>query len=55
MVFAGMGDSMRAAENLEKAFEAREGDVNFVGVDPAYDRIHTEGPFMLFRSRLGLP
>lgn len=55
MVYAGLGEAARAVDSLEKAYAAREGDINFIGVDPAYDRIHTEGPFMLFRNRLGLP
>lgn len=55
MVFAGLGDSLRTVDNLEKAYEAREGDVNFIGVDPAYDHVRDEGPFMVLRSRLGLP
>jgi len=55
MVFAGMGDTLRTVDNLERASEAREGDINFIGVDPAYDRVRNEGPFLVLRGRLELP
>jgi tetratricopeptide (TPR) repeat protein len=55
MVYAGLGEGMRAVDSLEKAFGEREGDINFIGVDPAYDRVRNQGAFVLLRSRLGLP
>jgi hypothetical protein len=33
----------------------QEGDINFIGVDPAYDRIRSDARFVALRKRLGLP
>jgi tetratricopeptide (TPR) repeat protein len=55
MVYAGMGDRQRVMDCLEKALANREGDINFIGVEPAYDGMRDDPRFVALRKRLGLP
>jgi eukaryotic-like serine/threonine-protein kinase len=53
-VYAGMGDKERALGELEKAYAARDSQLQFLGVDPALDSLRAEPRFadLLRRVRL---
>src|ERR1035438_2925953 len=55
LVYAGMGDNQRALNCLESALANHEGDVTFIGIDPAYDKLHADPRFLALKKRLGLP
>jgi serine/threonine-protein kinase len=55
LVYAGMGDRQRALDSLETAAAHHEGDLIFIGVEPAYDRLHSEPRFLALKKSLGLP
>jgi len=55
LVYAGMGENNYALTCLEKAAAHREGDLIFIGIEPAYDRLHSEPRFVALKKRLGLP
>jgi tetratricopeptide (TPR) repeat protein len=55
LVYAGMGDSRHAVDCMENSLVNREGDVNFIGVDPAYDGMRTDPRFVALRKLLGVP
>jgi tetratricopeptide (TPR) repeat protein len=55
LVYAGMGDNQRALRCLESGLANQEGDLTFIGVDPAYDKLHADPRFLALKKRLGLP
>ena len=55
LVYAGLGDGQHAVDCMEKSLVNQEGDINFIGVDPAYDKIRSDLGFVALRKRLGLP
>ena len=54
-VYAGLGDNDRAFASLERALEAREGEMLFLGVAPAFDGLQSDPRFdaLLRRTKLG--
>jgi tetratricopeptide (TPR) repeat protein len=55
LVFTGMGDIQRAVDCLQNGITNHEGDINFIGVDPAYEEIRADPRFVALRRRLGTP
>jgi eukaryotic-like serine/threonine-protein kinase len=50
----GLGESDQAFENLEKAFEQRQGILCYLRVEPAFDNIRKDPRFTSLLERLGL-
>jgi tetratricopeptide (TPR) repeat protein len=55
MVYAGMGDKQHALFCLEHAAAQRESDMLFVGVEPAYENLHSDPRFTAIKASLKLP
>ena len=53
-VYAGLGESTKAIECLERSAARHEADISFVGVDTAFDGLRAEPRFQSLVSRLGL-
>lgn len=49
------GDEDRALEWLERAYEARDGDLHFIAVIPTWDSLHDDPRFRDLVRRVGLP
>jgi len=55
LVYVGMGENKSALTCLERAADDQAGDLTFIGVDPAFDRLHSDPRFVALKKRLGLP
>jgi tetratricopeptide (TPR) repeat protein len=55
LIYAGMGDNGSALTCLELGAEDHENDLTFIGVEPAFDRLHSEPRFVALKKRFGLP
>jgi TolB-like protein/Flp pilus assembly protein TadD len=55
LVHAGLGDSDRALESLERAYEERSSWMIFLGVAPEFDRLHGDRRFVKLLQRMGIP
>ena len=55
LVYAGMGDKERATSCLENAAAKREGDIVFMGVEPAYAGLRSDPRFTAIKASLKLP
>jgi tetratricopeptide (TPR) repeat protein len=55
LVYAGLGDNQHAVDCLEQSLANQEGDINFIGVEPAYDGMRADPRFVALRKRIGLP
>jgi len=54
-VYARLGDKEQAFTALEKAYEERDGGLNLLNVDPAFDSLRADPRFADLARRLGLP
>ena len=54
LIYAGLGETDRALEWLEKACEERSLLIVYLDVDPAFDNLRTEPRFLEMRQRIGL-
>jgi len=55
MVHMALGETDRAFEWLEKAFEARDWQMGLLGVEPAFDVLRFDQRFAALVERVGLP
>jgi len=55
LVYTGMGDKDHAIACLNNALANGEGDINFIGADPAYDSLRGDPRFIDLKKRAGLP
>lgn len=55
LVYAGMGDKERAISSLENSAANHEGDVIFIGVEPAFGTLRAEPGFAALKAKLKLP
>jgi TolB-like protein/Tfp pilus assembly protein PilF len=55
LVYIGLGDTDRAFEWLEKAFETRDWQLPMLKADPMFDPLRKDARFPLLLDRLGLP
>ena len=55
LLYAGMGEKQRALTCLENAAEKRDGDVLFIGVEPAYEGLRSDPRFTAIKASLKLP
>ena len=55
MVHIGLGDTDRAFEWLEKAFDARDWQLAMLNVEPAFDGLRSDSRFAALVERVGLP
>jgi TolB-like protein/Flp pilus assembly protein TadD len=53
-VYAALGDKPRALDALERAYEQRIVDLNFMAVDPMLAGLRAEPRFLTLKSRMGL-
>jgi len=54
-VYAALGEPRLAMDQLHRARDARDPDLIFLGVRPAYDALRGESEFRALRQDLGLP
>jgi TolB-like protein/Tfp pilus assembly protein PilF/predicted Ser/Thr protein kinase len=54
-LYAQAGDKDRVIEWLEKAYEARDGNVPYIGGWPLFDLVHSDPRFQDLVRRVGLP
>jgi serine/threonine-protein kinase len=55
LVYAGMGDNQSTLTCLENGAANHESDLIYIGVEPAYGRLHSEPRFVALKKSLGLP
>ncbi|HUP02818.1 MAG TPA: tetratricopeptide repeat protein [Bryobacteraceae bacterium] len=55
LVYAGLGEKDKAVLCLENGYANHEGDLIFIGVDPAWDGLHSDARFIALKKRMGLP
>ena len=55
IIYAGLGDTAKAFERLEKAFQDRSEELLFVKADPRLDGIRSDVRYTKLVRRLGLP
>jgi serine/threonine-protein kinase len=55
MIHIGLGESDRAFEWLEKAFEARDWQMALLNVEPLFDSLRADPRFTELVRRVGLP
>ena len=55
MVHIGLGDTDRAFEWLDKAFEARDWQMALLKVEPIFDDLRSDPRFAALLERVGLP
>jgi tetratricopeptide (TPR) repeat protein len=55
MIYIGLGETDRAFEWLEKAFEARDWQMVLLNVEPLFDTVRSEPRFAALVERVGLP
>jgi tetratricopeptide (TPR) repeat protein len=53
LVYAGMGDKQNTLACLENGLANHEGDINFIGVEPAYDKLHDDPRFVALQKHVG--
>ena len=53
-VYAALGDKPRVLDALDRAYEQRIVDLNFMAVDPLLASLRAEPRFLALKSRLGL-
>jgi tetratricopeptide (TPR) repeat protein len=54
ILYTGLGDKEKAFVSLEKAFAARDLQMQFLGVDPAFDDLRSDARFADLLRRVGL-
>jgi tetratricopeptide (TPR) repeat protein len=54
-VYVGLGDKEHALAGLEKAYQVHSFALNYAGVDPRFDPLHSDPRFTELLRRLGLP
>ena len=54
-VYAGLGDTQHALDCLQNAIANHEGDVLFMGVDPAFVHLRSDPRFAALKKQVGLP
>ncbi|MBI5282097.1 MAG: tetratricopeptide repeat protein [Candidatus Solibacter usitatus] len=54
MIHAGLNETDRAIEKLEKSYQRREADLNFLMVEPAFDSLQPDPRFQGLLKRIGL-
>lgn len=54
-LYVGLGEKEKAFASLEKAFEAHDLQMQFLGVDPAFDDLRSDPRFNDLLRRVGLP
>jgi serine/threonine-protein kinase len=55
LVYCALGDKDKAFENLEKSLDARDGWLNWLGVDPQFDVLRADARFAALLRRAGNP
>ena len=55
ILYTALGQSARAFVSLERAFDRRDVQLMFLGVDPAFDRLRSDARFADLMKRIGLP
>jgi hypothetical protein len=55
MIHIGLGETDRAFEWLEKAFEARDWQMVLLNVEPLFDTVRPDPRFAALVERVGLP
>jgi hypothetical protein len=55
MLYAGMGDKMRAQAWLEKALAERADGLTWLGVEPMLDEMRSDSKFQDLIKKIGLP
>lgn len=54
-IYLGLGQTSRALDLLEKAYESREGMLMFLSADPTYDSLQGFSRFQNLLKKMGLP
>jgi TolB-like protein len=54
-VYAALGDTRTALDWLERAMERRDPPIPLIGVDPAFDSLHTDPRFVQLEAKLHRP
>ena len=55
VLYIARGEREQAFKSLEKAFAAHDLQLQFLGVDPAFDRLRGDPRFVYLIRRVGLP
>ena len=55
ILYTGLGEKEKAFASLEKAFTARDLQMQFLGVDPAFDDLRPDPRFKKLVRKLNLP
>jgi tetratricopeptide (TPR) repeat protein len=55
VLYAALGERERAFKSLEKGFAARDLQLQFLGIDPAFDSLRDDPRFADLMRRVGLP
>jgi len=55
LIYAGLGDKDQAFLWLEKAYEERAFQMQWLGVEPRWDSLHSDPRFADLKRRMGLP
>lgn len=55
ILYIALGDREQAVRSLEKGFAARDLQLQFIGVDPAFDNLRSDPRFVDLLRRVGLP
>jgi tetratricopeptide (TPR) repeat protein len=54
LIYTGLGDKDRAFEWLDKAYEARAFDLQYLKVDPRFEGLRSDSRFQKLLRRMGL-
>ena len=55
VLYAALGEREQAFKSLEKGFAARDLQLQFLGIDPAFDSLRDDPRFADLMRRVGLP